>query len=429
MTRVPLAGYVAILWSVATAVDILAPPEVGVSSLKFAPAEILLWMALGSIAFLRRDIRRALNLVAYRTESIVIAVFLGAIVGGIAIGTDHGASLHSATLAMRYMLFYAAFWPALVAVIAARRQLINLVTGGVILVVSLQLAQVIAGPSRHLFLIAPSDVNTSLTQDGTGFLRVRPPGLTAVYLVAAFALARVIWGPARGRKLGWIIVIVSMTGVVLSLNRNMLLGLLFGLSAAALVAKDRHRIVTLAAGLTVVLACFVLLAPGTSLWSNTVVSRFSSLSNYSALQTQTLNDRFYENGIALQRIRAHPIGGLGWGPTYGAVLTSYDDGFLLTRPRTFMHDQYLWIWMRAGLVGLLAMLTMLAIGIYAGARWCRTRARNADGWLGAGVVVSLVAIAASSNVAIYLTSPDSIVPLVGVLALAAWMRFELTDPG
>jgi hypothetical protein len=39
--------------------------------------------------------------------------------------------------------------------------------------------------------------------------------------------------------------------------------------------------------------------------------------------------------------------------------------------------------------------------------------------------VALVALAASSNVAIYLTPPDSVVPLVGVLALAAVLRREL----
>ena len=58
---VPAAGYVAILWSVGTFVDMLAPPEVTISWLRFAPAEILLWIALGSLAFLPRDVRRALR--------------------------------------------------------------------------------------------------------------------------------------------------------------------------------------------------------------------------------------------------------------------------------------------------------------------------------------------------------------------------------
>ena len=65
-------------------------------------------------------------------------------------------------------------------------------------VVVLQILQVIVGPSTHLFVIAPSDLASTLTNE-TGFLRVRPPGLTTIYIVAAFALARVLWGPPRAR--------------------------------------------------------------------------------------------------------------------------------------------------------------------------------------------------------------------------------------
>jgi len=77
-------------------------------------------------------------------------------------------------------------------------------------------------------------------------------------------------------------------------------------------------------------------------------------------------------------------------------------------------------------VGLIALLAMLAVGITTGVRWSRARVGEEDAWLGAGVIVALVALAASSNVAIYLTPPDSIVPLVGVLALTAYMRRQLT---
>jgi hypothetical protein len=107
------------------------------------------------------------------------------------------------------------------------------------------------------------------------------------------------------------------------------------------------------------------------------------------------------------------------------VITSSDDGTLVSQERSYMHEQYLWIWMRAGLAGLLALLIALAFGLLNGVRWFRARWAADDGWLGAGVVVALVALAASSNVAIYLTPPDSVVPLVGVLALAAVLRREL----
>lgn len=428
VARVPAAGYVAILWSVGTAIDMLALPQVGISSLRFEPAEVLLWIALGCLLFLPGDVRRAVRSLALRRESVAVAVFLAAVVGGVAVGVENGASVHTAALDMRLMLFYAAFWPALAALARGRTLVFRLVSAGVVVVVALQVAQVLVGPSTRLFLIASADVASSLTSDGTGFLRVRPPGLTTVYVVAGFALARVIWGPARGRLMGWGMVAVTLTGVILSLNRNMLLGLALGLCAAALVAPQKHRFVVTAAAVGMVLAGFVLLAQGSAVESNAIVSRVASITNYSALQTQTLDDRYYENGIALQRIRAHPLGGLGWGPDYGAMLLSSDDGFLVSQPRPFMHEQYLWIWMRAGLIGLLALIAMLALGIWNGARWCRARHGRDDAWLGAGVVVALVAMAASSNVAIYLTPPDSTVPLVGVLALAAIMRRDLARP-
>ena len=225
--------------------------------------------------------------------------------------------------------------------------------------------------------------------------------------------------------LGWAMVAVTMTGVILSLNRNMLLGLALGLCAAALVTPQRHRFVVMAASLVLVVSGFVLIAQGSTVESSAIVSRISSITNYSQLQTQTLNDRYYENHIAIARIRAHPIGGLGWGPNYGALLLTSDDGFLVTQPRPFVQEQYLWIWLRAGFVGLLALIAMLVLGIWNGARWCRARHGSDDAWLGAGVIVAVVAVAASSNVAIYLTPPDSTVPLVGVLALAAIMRREL----
>ena len=424
---IPAAGYVAILWSVGTFVDMLAPPEVTISWLRFAPAEILLWIALGSLAFLPRDVRRGLRALASRRESVVMAVFLAAVVGGVAVGVENGASLHAAAFDMRLMLFYAAFWPALAALTRGRELVFKLVAGGAVVVVILQILQVIVGPSTHLFVIAPSDLASSLT-DETGFLRVRPPGLTTTYVVAAFALARILWGPARHTLGSWAIAAVALTGVVLSLNRNMLLGLALGLCVAALIARQRHRFVVLVAILGVAVSGFGLLAQSSSLGSNAVVSRFASITDYSRLKEQTLADRYYENAVALQRVRNHPVGGLGWGPDYGAVLLSSDDGSLLTKPRSFMHQQYLWIWMRAGIIGLVSLIAVLAFGIWNGARWCRARNGADDAWLGAGIVASVVALAASSNVAIYLTPPDSTVPLVGVLALAAVLRRDLARP-
>jgi hypothetical protein len=424
--RVPWAGYFAILVSVATAVDMLAPPEVGLSSLRFAPAELLLWVSVACLMLMSNPLRGIWAALAARRESVALGAFLLAVLGGVVVGVAHGASVHGAEFDMRLMLFYAAFWPALAALaLASSRSLVfRLVAVSAAAVVALQAAQVIIGPATSLFWIAPSDVTSTLSSDTTGFLRVRPPGLTMVYVAAAFSLACLLWGPRRHRLSAWVMSAVTLTGVTLSLNRNMLIGLALGLSVAALVAPQRRRFVVLVATLMVIFTSLVTI--GTSaVGSNAVASRIASITNYSELKTQTLDDRYYENRIATARIREHPILGLGWGVPYGAVITSSDDGTLVSQERSYMHEQYLWIWMRAGLAGLLALLIALAFGLLNGVRWFRARWAADDGWLGAGVVVALVALAASSNVAIYLTPPDSVVPLVGVLALAAALRREL----
>ena len=130
LAAVPVAGYVAILWSVGTFVDMLAPPAVTISWLGFVPAEILLWIALGSLVFLPRDVRRGLRALARRRESVVMALFLAAVVGGVAVGVENGASLHAAVFDMRLMLFYAAFWPALAALASGRELVFKLVSRG-----------------------------------------------------------------------------------------------------------------------------------------------------------------------------------------------------------------------------------------------------------------------------------------------------------
>jgi O-antigen ligase len=90
-----------------------------------------------------------------------------------------------------------------------------------------------------------------------------------------------------------------------------------------------------------------------------------------------------------------------------------------------MHQQYLWIWMRTGLVGLFALLALVGVALASAVRWSRRRAWDDQSWLGPAVLASGIAFAASATVGTYLTNPESIVVLMGVLALAYALRREL----
>ena len=59
-----------------------------------------------------------------------MALFLAAVLGGVAVGVENGASVHAAALEMRLMLFYAAFWPALAALTSGRELVFSSVRAG-----------------------------------------------------------------------------------------------------------------------------------------------------------------------------------------------------------------------------------------------------------------------------------------------------------
>ena len=122
--------------------------------------------------------------------------------------------------------------------------------------------------------------------------------------------------------------------------------------------------------------------------------------------------------------------GLAGGRTTGRCCSSSDDGFVVSKPRSFMHQQYLWIWMRAGLIGLLALIALLAFGDLERRALVSSAGmeRKMPGWERASSC-RVVAMAASSNVGDlpHTTRLDG--ALVGVLALAAVMRREPAHDG
>jgi O-antigen ligase len=89
--------------------------------------------------------------------------------------------------------------------------------------------------------------------------------------------------------------------------------------------------------------------------------------------------------------------------------------------RQWVHNQYLFVWIRMGVLGLLAVIALLARTVAAGARWAR-RAPDDTSWIGLGLVISVVAISASSLVGMYLTDVNSVVPLAGLIALGFVLR-------
>jgi O-antigen ligase len=197
----------------------------------------------------------------------------------------------------------------------------------------------------------------------------------------------------------------------------MVIGLLLGILAAVLAVRQRRGLVTLSVATTVTL--LVALA-GTGVGGE-VGKRIRSIGDLEGTaKSSSVADREYENQLAVDAIINDPIEGIGLGTSYGAATTDVSGNVV---PRKWIHNQYLELWLRTGLAGLLSWLVVLGTSLAYATRWCR-RNGNEPPWLGAGVVCAVVAFAASSVAGIYVLSVPSAVAFVGVIALARSLGLE-----
>jgi O-Antigen ligase len=361
-------------------------------------------------------------------------LLLGGLVG-VAVGVANGITRADVLSHAREIAFYATFWLALTAFAdeRARSLLIRLTAAIAVVIVAAQLAQGVLGPGTLLFysndpLRELITCSTGNCPDPTaeGFPRVRPPGLPLVYVVACFAAAYLLFGPQRRRGLVSGLLGICLVGVFVSLNRNMLIGLVLGLGLAGLLAARRGRFAaTLAIGALIVIMALTAARGSPGFRGSAIAERVLSLSSVSELESSSsVSDRVRENDFALEALSRSPLEGLGWGVPYGVVSTTYVDGELRTEEPLFIHNQYLGVWLRTGLLGLASLLAALVLCLLYGTRWLRER-EGEDAWLGAGVIAGVTALALSSLVGIYILNPASGPVLAGLVALATVLRKDL----
>jgi O-antigen ligase len=391
--RSPQLPFLAVLVFASTFADAYALPKSG----PLYPAEAMVFLGLAALPFFRST---ALGGVL----GALVAVFLGAVVLGIIVASGHGVRTHEALLEARTPVLYASFWLALAAARADRRRFMTLVGAAAAAVAVLTIAQFLV-PGHAIFRTGQLPVITS----DNGFLRVRPPGLLLAYFGAIFGLAYLIWGARRRRLPVVALVALFAATILISLNRNMIVGIAVGLIAAFVVVRGRAKASVRIVAVAAAAAAIVGVAAG-----GTVVQRILSLGNVGYLQQTTLADRAYEDAFARATIARHPISGIGWGVSYGAQAR---DTSGLIQPRSFVHNQYYELWLKTGILGLASYVGMLLATGLAGIRLARRELPEAR-WAGAAVVACVVGFAASSIVGIYVLDAGSTPVVVALLALA-----------
>lgn len=249
--------------------------------------------------------------------------------------------------------------------------------------------------------------------------RVRLPGLSAGYALFWFVVVQIL-SRHSSKRLAWTLACAGIAlDIVVSFNRNMWIGLAIGLVLMTLVGGQavRRRLAAALATLVAVVALSLLLG-GSTAGNSTVepiVQRGQTLLNPAKTgQENSLTEREHETTKAWGAVESHLLLGIGAGAPFGisSIHTLTSGGFIvgyLTEPQLFLHNQYLYLVLIAGVPGLIAFVLFLGIPLISGLR----RAPGDPAIAACAVGLALIMI--SSVVAIYFTVAD-MTAVVGLLA-------------
>jgi len=196
-----------------------------------------------------------------------------------------------------------------------------------------------------------------------GFDRVRLPAVALAYGLFFYAISALM--RSRGVALaGWAVGVVAFVVLLaLSLNRNMWVGVAGGtvLLLALWNPKARGRLVVGLAVTTVALTALLSIGQAGRLSSILEPLEKRGSSVLAGLdEGSSLRDRERETRIAWRTLGENPIVGIGAGTAYGAfVSTRLESGGYVRAPRRFVHNQYLYLGLMAGIPGVLCFLVFL----------------------------------------------------------------------
>ena len=311
---------------------------------------ILLFLAL----FVRGLIDKTFHFVRTPLD-VPVLLFSGAVVVGIITAIQfHGFLFKHTTPEARILLYYLIFF-AITQHVRTRSQLYRLVHG--ILLIGLITAGLVVTQSilgRSLLLLEEEALQ------GTQLIRFYYPAETlAVVALMVFICVIALVREPRYRLISALVIPLLGIGLLLTLTRNVLISIVFSLAVMVIILR-KDRFSPLIGGLFAV-TCIVVLAlavlgiagsgAGLLQYFSAYLNRLAQIFSDRLFTTQdSLAVRWLENQYAWWQIIQNPILGIGF-------RTAYRPSFYRTDMLTYyIHNGYLWIWLKTGLLGLIPFL-------------------------------------------------------------------------
>lgn len=249
-----------------------------------------------------------------------------------------------------------------------------------------------------------------------------------ILMVAAlFSAVQFLYAERRLTRVGHAgLVSLLLAGIIAGQSRAVWVSFLLGLGVLFLVTDRRRKGQIVFVGLVGFAAALVMGAVLLDDFFSVVITglaeRFTSLGSATTDDVSLVN-RFHEWRVAWGEILRSPILGRGFGVSFSFFNMTYE----ATQWKTYIHNAYLGLWYRHGLIGLAALLTF-----FGGQVWHAVQLYRSDAPRRARVVAimglaALAALALAATTEPMLLDDDGVFVLMMPAALIAGMHQRWRD--
>jgi O-antigen ligase len=355
-----------------------------------------------------------------------LVLFYIAVLGGLATAViGFGVNFGNATYEARMLATYLIFFP-ITNLVRTRAQVLRLAVGTIAIAVLMAGSMLLQSTLQPAFL-----ADDWVLRGGGSVVRNFHPGFSIVYVGLLMVVGHITMrraGTAQrspGRRwLLWATMLLMLSALFSTLARNLLIACAISLGLLVLLirARERYNLVRSLAGLAASLALLLALlgvvaeAPALAQYAEAYGDRLQRMFSGEILSRQeNLFSRWEEMAFAFSRLQEHPILGIGLYNPYRPPFYRGEDSSL----RHFIHNAYLGIWLKAGLLGLVSFLWLSAAFLRHGFRSWRRVSEPLLRGVALGSLVAYVGLLFTNFVAPSFVQPGSLAIMGVTLGLTA----------
>lgn len=375
----PEIAVLAILLLTSTIFDINEIPSVPIGFGHFVVTDFLIFIPIG-IILVRSRVEPGFVLNHTPLDLPLLAFYSIAILSTIIAILHSSLTFNQSLGEIRNISSYLIFF-IVVNLIRNKQQLQRLLKGLFFLATLVAMFMIIQYFMGHSIKILPGRVEELITAGNAdpGVTRILPPGQSLVLVVLICLIVLLIFD-RKPTAFIFRFIQASIIGLALlfTFARNFWVALLLAIIFVWYLISEQDKVRTAKIAIWSLFVVGIVCVPiaismGSKAYNliNSSATRFMTIFSPNTLNEESLQYRYIENSYAFSQIASHPLIGSGLGSVYRSCdrrIDSSCDSISVWNFLTFIHNSYLWIMLKTGLLGYFCFMILLFFHIKRGLR-------------------------------------------------------------